>query len=142
MSDNDDSDKWWQFPTYVIEPLTYVLGGGVLVSVLVALVLGRLEVLPDSDATFYVTEIAVPLLTFTGFLAVYLGFRSQEEQNELQEKQLENQRKQIEAQQENFQKDRFESTFFQLLRTHNQVVNDIRIEQKRKTTEQTEVVSR
>ena len=109
-----------------------------MASVLVALALGRLGVLPDGDVTFYITEIAVPLLTFTGFLAVYLGFRSQEEQNELQERQLENQRKEIEAQQKNFQKDRFESTFFQLLRTHNQIVEDIRIEQKRKTTEQTE----
>ena len=127
MSNNDGSDNWWQLSRDAIERLTYLLGGGVLVSVFVALALGQWGNLPDSDATFYVTEIAIPLLTFTGFLAVYLGFRSQEEQNELQEKQLR-------KQQENFQKDRFESTFFQLLRTHNQIVEDVRVEKERKAT--------
>jgi len=65
----------------------------------------------------YITGVGVPLLTFAGFLAVYLGFLSQERQNAQQE--------------EHFQKDRFESTFFQLLRTHNQIVSDIRHSYKR-----------
>jgi hypothetical protein len=72
--------------------------------------------LPSETVEFYVTGVGVPLLTSAGFLAVYLGFLSQERQNTQQEKHL--------------QYDRFESTFFQLLRAHNQIVEDIRIEQR------------
>lgn len=83
--------------------------------------LGWLGKPPSDKVSFYVTGVGVPLLTFAGFLAVLLGFLVQQEQNELQEQQ-------IEAQQANFQKNRFESTFFQLLRTHNQIVEDIQCE--------------
>jgi hypothetical protein len=71
-----------------------------------------------SVARFYVTGVGVPLLTFAGFLAVYLGFLSQREQNDLQ-------REQTETQRANFQRDRFESTFFQLLRTQNQITSSL-----------------
>jgi hypothetical protein len=87
---------------------------------------------PPEGGSFYITEVGVPLLTFAGFLAVFLGFLSQWEQNDLQRRQLNNQRRQLDnqrrqlnKQQENFQKERFEQTFFQLLRTHNEIVNDI-----------------
>lgn len=134
MNQNDDSKRWWENPKVVIAILTVVAGLG-LVSVFLPLGLSWGDVLSSKKAQFYVTEVGVPLLTFAGFLAVYLGFLSQRQQNKLQERELDNQREQIEAQQANFQKDRFESTFFQLLRTQNQIVEDIQVERKRKTTE-------
>ena len=102
--------------------------------VFVPIILGWWGKLPGETVEFYVTGVGVPLLTFAGFLAVYLGFLSQSEQNEIQKRQIETQRRQIEAQQANFEKDRFENTFFQLLRTQNQIVEDIRIEENRETT--------
>ena len=106
--------------------LLFVITGAGLVFVFSPIFdLGWIGKPPSEKVSFYVTGVGVPLLTFAGFLAVLLGFLAQQEQNELQERQLENQREQIEAQQDNFEKDRFESTFFQLLRTHNQIVKDI-----------------
>lgn len=120
MNQKEDSKRWWESPKVVIAILTVVAGAG-LVSVFLPLGLSWCDVLPSKDAQFYVTEVGVPLLTFAGFLAVYLGFLSQRQQNELQKEQLK-------KQQQNFQKDRFESTFFQLLRTHNEIVNDFSCE--------------
>jgi len=114
MSENGSSISFVRWTARVVA----ALGLGF---VFLPLIWRWVDKLPSETVEFYVTGVGVPLLTFAGFLAVYLGFLSQERQNTQQE--------------EHFQKDRFESTFFQLLRTHNQIVKDIRIEEARETTE-------
>lgn len=63
---------------------------------------------------FLIGGVAVPLLTFAGFLAVYLGFQAQKEQNRLLEKQHSD--------------ERFEDTFFRLVTLHNEVVDSLNYE--------------
>jgi Na+-transporting methylmalonyl-CoA/oxaloacetate decarboxylase gamma subunit len=116
MEENDGSTAFVKWTARIVA----ALGLGF---VFVPIILGWSGELTSESVEFYVTGVGVPLLTFAGFLAVYLGFLSQREQNELQEEQLRKQQK-------NFQKDRFESTFFQLLRTHNQIVEDIHLPEK------------
>jgi len=72
-----------------------------------------------------VVNWAVPLLSFAGFIAVYLGFQAQEEQNQLLEKQLNTQNARLDNQQRNFERRRFENTFFQLTELRNEVVDSI-----------------
>ena len=117
MSENQDSFSFVRWTARVVA----ALGLGF---VFVPLIWNWLGELQSETVELYITGVGVPLLTFAGFLAVYLGFLSQREQNDLQ-------REQLEQQQSNFQKDRFESIFFQLLRTHNQIVDDIGCEETR-----------
>lgn len=101
---------WWGKITAAF--LLFVVTGAGLVFVFSPIFdLGWIGKPPSEKVSFYVTGVGVPLLTFAGFLAVLLGFLSQERQNAQQE--------------EHFQKDRFESTFFQLLRTHNQIAEGV-----------------
>lgn len=65
----------------------------------------------QSDFQLLVGGFAVPLLTFAGFLAVYLGFQAQKEQNRMLKRQHSD--------------ERFEDTFFQLVRLHNETVDAI-----------------
>jgi hypothetical protein len=64
-----------------------------------------------------VVNWAVPLLSFAGFIAVYLGFQAQQEQNELQKQQYSIQN--------------FERGFFQLMSFYNDIVNRITLTGRR-----------
>ena len=65
------------------------------------------------DIQLWVGGVAVPLLTFAGFLAVYLGFQAQKEQNRLLSRQHS-----VES---------FEAGFFELMNFYNDAVKQITI---------------
>jgi hypothetical protein len=67
----------------------------------------------QSDIQLWVGGVAVPLLTFAGFLAVYLGFQAQKEQNRLLSQQHS-----VES---------FEAGFFELMNFYNDAVKQITI---------------
>jgi len=63
------------------------------------------------DIQLWVGGVAVPLLTFAGFLAVYLGFQAQKEQNRLLERQ--------------HSIERLEQGFFECMEYYNGVVEQL-----------------
>lgn len=73
----------------------------------------------QSDFQLWVGGLAVPLLTFAGFLAVYLGFQAQKEQNRLLSRQ--------------HSTESFEAGFFELMNFYNDAVKQITITGTRHT---------
>jgi hypothetical protein len=67
----------------------------------------------QSDIQLWIGGVAVPLLTFAGFLAVYLGFKAQKEQNRFLSRQHS-----VES---------FESGFFELMKFYNDAVKQITV---------------
>lgn len=74
-----------------------------------------------------VVNWAVPLLSFAGFIAVYLGFKEQKAQNELLEKQLEHQENALLDQKKRFEKQNFEDNFFRLLSVQLEIIDSLEI---------------
>jgi hypothetical protein len=100
-----------------------------LISVLIVVIIpyiGWINTHPFSkqslDFANFIYGTTAPGLTFLSFIAVVLTLRSQREQFDVQNRELKEAKKDMEKQNKTLSVQRFETTFFQMVNLHNQIV--------------------
>lgn len=128
---SDDSGKirWWDWLLFCVV-LVVCVWGGVTFYVFPKLV-GDVEVRGQWGDSFGMINALFSGLAFAGVIcAIILQKKELElQREELKEtrKEIKGQKEQLEAQNQTLQKQNFESSFFQLLRVHNDIVNSIEV---------------
>ena len=73
----------------------------------------------------FISGVSAPLLTVSAFILLYKTYKSQKEELEAQKEELKENREILKQQNETLQKQQFETTFFNMLTLHNQIVENI-----------------